>query len=160
MQSLRATSNHTIAVANPFHLARAVICANSRDIRLIASPGVGRRLDRRAGHPPALFCAAFTGVRTALKMVHLEFAALRPASLTNVRTDSTDFLHESRIATHVAGRRPTNFGTILVKANAFGHSLNVALAEAGFRTMLALLRALNTGVDAALMFFVAHCILL
>jgi hypothetical protein len=86
-------------------------------------------------------------------MVHVEFTALRPARFANVGAVATNLIQKLGATAHITGRRPANLGAVFDQPDALRHRVDVPLSEAGIHTMLALLGALNTGFDTALIFW-------
>ena len=109
-------------------------------------------------HAAAFFRATVAGRRTAatvlvLVLVPLAFAA---ADLAHFGAAAADFIGKVRSAAHERGRRPAEFGTILVEPDAIDQGSEVAFAQTSLPTMLAFLRAFDAGVDTGAMLFVWH----
>src|ERR1041384_5916234 len=99
-------------------------------------------------HLPAFFGAGAAGLGAALAVIHLVLPALRSARLADLRAHAAKVRGEARVARHEGGGEPAGLGAVAVKADAFGHHLHVALAEAGVSAVLAFLGAADAGLDA------------
>src|SRR5690606_31710503 len=63
---------------------------------------------------------------------------------------------ELRVPTHECRGSPAGLRTVPVQSDAFGHLLDILLAQAGVGAMLARLGALDTGFDTGCVLFVCH----
>jgi hypothetical protein len=91
-----------------------------------------------------------------LAVIRFVLATFLAASLTDIGTDFTDFVHEPRAAAHERGGRPANLGAVLVEPNALGHLFHVPLAEARVGTVFTFLGTAYAGFDTRLVFLVSH----
>jgi hypothetical protein len=126
-----------------------------RPYHFTASPAI-RILSSNPGHAAAFFRTAIAGVGAPLTMIGLVHSACNPTGLANRRTRSADFSGKPRPPAHESSSEPADLGAILIQSDAFRHAFHVALLEARFVTMFALLGAIDAGVDAAFKFFVGH----
>jgi hypothetical protein len=89
-------------------------------------------------------------------MLGFVLSALGAARIADVGTQRADRLGEIGAAAHIGGRRPANFGAIIIEPNALGHLFYIAFRQARVGTMLALLGAADAGLDTRLVFVVCH----
>jgi hypothetical protein len=95
-------------------------------------------------------------VGATLTVFDLVLAAFRPARIADLGADTANVLQEPRIATHEGRSAPANRRTVPIQPNTFGHFFDVLLVQTRICTVLALLRAADTGLDTRLMFLMAH----
>src|SRR3954452_3330584 len=125
---------------------------------MVIPPGVwtaGDPASRR--HLPALLGAAAARLRAPLAVLGLVLAALRGASVARLGTGAADGGGEGRSPGHVAGADPAQLGAVAAGADSLGH---LDVSDAGVAAVLALLRAGDACLDAALVLLVGHGVLL
>jgi hypothetical protein len=108
------------------------------------------------GHLATLFSASTAFFRTATAMLRFVLGAFGAAGVADVGAHAAEIVRKIRTAAHQRRRRPTDFRTITVQPNTFGHHLDVGFAQACGGAMFASLGAAATGFDAGTKLLVTH----
>lgn len=93
-------------------------------------------------------------------MVHLVLAALFLAVLANLGAGFADKRDHAAVTRHAGRRETTDFRTVDVQRNAFGHGIDVGFVQAGVGTTVASQGAGLTGGDAGFEVGFRHQLLL